>query len=171
MQVGGRFQYAAVLPGLQGFTPAPYIPSGTAAATATNAGVAGPIDPHDTMPGYQIDPGVDISDPDADSDTDGLTNHFEMTIGSNPTVADTDLDGLIDGFEVSLGTDPTGMDTDLDGFTDGMEVHFGTNPLEAATGMPGSALGTGLGDVMDPGDPGDLLVDDPMAADSGLELH
>jgi cell wall-associated NlpC family hydrolase len=173
MDVGGRFQYAAVLPGLQGFTPAPFVPAGTPSATVTPPGGTGPIDPAATMPGYQIDPGVDISDPSADSDNDGLTNHFEMTIGSNPTVADTDLDGLIDGFEASLGTDPTKMDSDLDGFTDGMEVQFGTNPLAAATGLPGSSLGTGLPGTMDPGAGPDALLtdDDPMAADSGLELH
>ena len=168
MPVGGRFQYAAVLPGLQGFTPAPYAPAAT--TTSPVATPAGTVDP--TMPGYQIDPGVDISDPNADSDNDGLTNHFEATIGSNPTVADTDLDGLIDGFEASLGTDPTKMDTDLDGFTDGMEIHFGTNPLEAATGMPGTGTGSALGGTMDPaGADADALDDDPMSADAGLELH
>ena len=72
---------------------------------------------------------MDISDPDCDSDNDGLTNHFEQLVGTNPTLADSDLDGLIDGFEATLGTDPMKMDTDLDGFTDGMEVHLGTNPL------------------------------------------
>ena len=82
-------------------------------------------DRHRVMPGYQIDPGVDISNPERTADNDGLTNHFESVIHSNPTLADSDLDGLIDGFEASLGTDPMKMDTDLDGFTDGMEVHFG----------------------------------------------
>lgn len=171
MQVGSRFQYAAVLPGLQGFTPAPYAPAATTTAPVIAPTGAAPVDPA-TMPGYQIDPGVDISDPNADSDNDGLTNHFESTIGSNPTVADTDLDGLIDGFEASLGSDPTKMDTDLDGFTDGMEIHFGTNPLEAATGMPGTGTGSALGGTMDPtGVDADVLDDDPMSADAGLELH
>ena len=65
------------------------------------------------------------------------------------------------------------MDTDLDGFTDGMEVHFGTNPLEAATGLPGTAIGSALGRHAGPatGVDADLPDDDPMAADAGLDLH
>jgi hypothetical protein len=163
MDVGSRFQYAAVLPGLQGVTPTP----------AAAIPVAAPV-----MPAYQIDPGVDISNPDLDADNDGLTNHFESVIGTNPTLADTDLDGLIDGFEASLGTDPTKMDTDLDGFTDGSEVHFGMNPLSAAAGpgLPGSGLpgsggsGSGLPSPFEPeADPGAL--DDPAHVDAGLEIH
>ena len=73
-----------------------------------------------------------------DTDLDGLTDPYEMQIGTNPAVADTDLDGLDDNLEVTLGTNPTMLDTDLDGLTDGMEVQFGTNPLDmnAGTGPP-----------------------------------
>ena len=65
-----------------------------------------------------------------DSDLDGLTDPYEIGIGSNPTVADTDLDGLDDNFEVTIGTNPTMLDSDLDGLTDGMEITYGTNPLD-----------------------------------------
>ena len=121
------------------------------------------------LPAYQIDPGVDISDPDFDSDNDGLTNHFEQLIGSNPTLADSDLDGLIDGFETTLGTDPMKMDTDLDGFTDGIEVHLGTNPLAAGSALasgesPGAPFQPGVGAA-------DLTDDDPAGAAVGLEMH
>ena len=143
MDVGSRFQYAAVLPGLQGVT-ATAAPAAVPAATTVPVTNPAPavVDPAMVLPGYQIDPGVDISDPNADSDNDGLTNHFESMMHSNPTLADSDLDGLIDGFEASLGTDPMKMDTDLDGMTDGMEVHFGANPLVAA---PDPTMGSPLG--------------------------
>lgn len=154
MQVGSRFQYAAVLPGLQGVPP-----------TAPS------------VPGYQIDPGVDISNPDMDSDSDGLTNHFESVLGSNPTMADSDLDGLVDGFEASLGINPMRMDTDLDGFTDGMEVRYGMNPLQAGTGSPmgspplGSPMGAPVGtpsvSETDPGVDDDHL----LTVDAGLEMQ
>ena len=85
---------------------------------------------------FEIDPGVDIGDPESDSDHDGLTNQFETMIGTNPTAADSDLDGLLDGVEVSAGTDPMLMDTDLDGYTDGMELHLGLDPLDADAGDP-----------------------------------
>ena len=163
MAVGNRFQYAAVLPGLQGVTPTPAGAVLPISAPATGA------EPAPVLPAYQIDPGVDITDPDFDSDNDGLTNHFEQLIGSNPTLADSDLDGLIDGFETTLGTDPMKMDTDLDGFTDGIEVHLGANPLAA-----GSALTSGEspGTPFQPGvEADDLTDDDPAGVAVGLEMH
>jgi len=182
MDVGARFQYAAVLPGLQGVTPNAAVPAvPVAPAAAAPAGSRTPVDPAVVLPGYQIDPGMDISDPNADSDNDGLTNHFESMIGSNPTLADSDLDGLIDSFEASLGTNAMRMDTDLDGFTDGMEVHYDMNPLTAEAGSPmggplgsplGTPLGTPTGTPTQPDiDPGGQGEDDPLGADAGLEMH
>jgi cell wall-associated NlpC family hydrolase len=165
MDIGDRFQYAAVLPGLQATVPTT-MP--TDPVTAPTVDPRAPV-PHDdgTVPAaFEIDPGVDISDPAADADHDGLTNEFESMIGTNPTAADTDLDGLIDGVEVSAGTDPRLMDTDLDGYTDGLELHLGLDPLVADTGpIP---LG---GDPVDPADPDGLDADDPAMADAGLDLH
>jgi len=182
MPVGSRFQYAAVLPGLQGATlPAPAAAAAPVPAPAVP--VAAPVDPTAAMPGFQIDPGIDISDPNADSDFDGLTNQFESMMKSNPTVADTDMDGLTDGFEASIGSDATRMDTDLDGFTDGMEVHFGTNPLVAdpmgspmgpSTGSPmGPSMGSPLGDTLPAtADPSALPDDDhALGADVGADVH
>lgn len=197
MDIGGRFQYAAVLPGLQGVTPpAPAATPVPAVPPATGVPIPAtttPIDPTTMMPGYQIDPGVDISDPAADSDNDGLTNYFESTIGSNPTLADSDLDGLIDGFEASIGSNAMRMDTDLDGFTDGMEVHFGTNPLVAEAHSMGSTMGQPMGSPLGqpmgsplgqpmgspfgetlpaPTDPGAIPDDDPaLGADAGVDVH
>src|SRR6478735_1466197 len=73
-----------------------------------------------------------------DTDADGLTDPYEMQIGTNPAVADTDLDGLDDNLEATLGTNPLSLDSDNDGLTDGMEVQFGTNPIDmnVGTGPP-----------------------------------
>ncbi len=168
MDIGSRFQYAAVLPGLQCVT-ATAVPGAAPAAAAVPVANPAPaaVDPAMVLPGYQIDPGVDISDPNADSDNDGLTNHFESMMHSNPTLADSDFDGLIDGLEVTLGTDPMRMDTDMDGMTDGMEVHFGANPLAAAGspfgGMPGSTPGSPMGTPL--GSPmGSTLPTEPTAS-------
>ncbi len=164
MDIGDRFQYAAVLPGLESTVPSTMPADPVIAPTADpNA----PTPPEDgTIPAaFEIDPGVDISDPGMDSDHDGLTNEFESMIGTNPTAADTDLDGLIDGLEVSAGTDPRLMDTDLDGYTDGLELHLGLNPLVADAGPLGGDPG------LDPGAPDDADADDHAMADAGLDLH
>jgi hypothetical protein len=48
-----------------------------------------------------------IDDPDADSDSDGLSNLFEFSISAtSPTSADSDDDGDSDIYEYSVGTDP-----------------------------------------------------------------
>jgi hypothetical protein len=66
-----------------------------------------------------------------DSDDDGLTDEFELSIGSDLNNPDTDGDGLDDGEEIELGADPLVTDTDGDGFDDGEEVDDGTNPTYA----------------------------------------
>jgi len=47
-----------------------------------------------------------------DSDGDGLANHEEVVIGTDPLNPDTDGDGKLDGEEVSHGTDPLDSNTD-----------------------------------------------------------
>jgi hypothetical protein len=67
----------------------------------------------------------------ADSDSDGLTDSQEVSLGTDPNNSDTDGDGLTDGAEVSThGTDPTNPDTDGDGFSDGEEVAAGKDPTD-----------------------------------------
>lgn len=76
-----------------------------------------------------------------DSDSDGLTDNYELAYGGNPgvydpgldldpSVADTDNDGLSDGDEVSVYlTSPLLIDTDNDGLSDGSEIANNSNPL------------------------------------------
>ncbi|MFC1788024.1 thrombospondin type 3 repeat-containing protein [Patescibacteria group bacterium] len=42
---------------------------------------------------------------------------------------DTDQDGLSDEFEVAIGTDSNSLDSDQDGFSDYIELEFGYDPL------------------------------------------
>ncbi|MHA2281613.1 MAG: binary toxin-like calcium binding domain-containing protein, partial [Promethearchaeota archaeon] len=60
-----------------------------------------------------------------DSDGDGLTDSFEIEIGTNPNKLDSDNDTLPDGVELSeYGTFPTNPDSDNDGLSDGEEVSY-----------------------------------------------
>lgn len=75
-----------------------------------------------------------VSDADADSDDDGLSNIKEFELGTKPFNPDTDNDGLTDGDEVNIyGTDHLKYDTDDDGISDGDEVALGTDPLSPTT--------------------------------------
>ncbi|MFP4395024.1 MAG: hypothetical protein ACLFTI_07145, partial [Anaerolineales bacterium] len=65
---------------------------------------------------------ADPNDTRWDTDGDGLSDLFEMQIGSDPTLVDTDGDGLTDYEEVQLGTSPFRADTDGDGLSDYEEV-------------------------------------------------
>lgn len=74
-----------------------------------------------------------ISVEDVDTDKDGITDGYEISIGTNPKISDTDNDGFSDGYEVNtLYTDPlianTNEDFDGDGLTNLQEKSLGTNP-------------------------------------------
>ena len=101
-----------------------------------------PDSDHDGLPdGYEIlslgsDPAdansldSTLNDGDFDTDSDGLSNHLEFTLGTDPLTADSDRDGLDDAPEVlTYQTDPLNEDTDGDGLTDGDEAALGLNPL------------------------------------------
>jgi uncharacterized repeat protein (TIGR01451 family) len=83
---------------------------------------AGETDP--TLGHPEDDPTV------VDTDGDGLSDIFEIAIGSNPNDADTDDDGVIDGLEPNPADDTDGdglinvldVDSDNDGLYDGTEM-------------------------------------------------
>ena len=75
-----------------------------------------------------------VSDADADSDEDGISNIEEISISTNPLKSDTDKDGLTDYEEVNIYyTDPIKPDTDDDGLTDYDELVLGLDPLHPDT--------------------------------------
>ena len=84
---------------------------------------------------------------DADDDNDGLTDTFELSIGTNTLLADSDLDGLTDFEEVNVDgdantytpgsdTNPLDADTDNDGLTDGEEDINGNGIFDIAEPSP-----------------------------------
>ncbi|MEX2397001.1 MAG: OmpA family protein, partial [Balneolales bacterium] len=106
----------------------------------------------------------EVIDENLDTDGDGIPDHEEIRIGTDPENPDTDGDGLSDGDELyEYETDPLNADTDGDGLTDGDEVLvYETDPLNPDTD------GDGLSD-------GDEVLDyntDPLNSDSdGDELN
>jgi cytoskeletal protein RodZ len=75
-----------------------------------------------------------------DSDSDGLTDHFELDRGFAPALADTDGDGMPDGAEYQAGTDPRTPMTD--GVTNDSAREY-TNTLtqgEASVSLTGNWL-------------------------------
>ncbi len=141
---------------------------------------------------YRIDLSFN-SDDDAvlgkagDSDTDGLTDEEEATLGTDPNNPDSDGDGILDGAEVENGTDPTdpnsgplivdadgdgltsdvdpddtNPDIDGDGLLDGEELALGTDPANEDTDADGVSdkdeLDAGT-DPLNPDTDGDGVLD------------
>lgn len=121
----GRFNYAAVIPGLGADLSDDVAPVRT-------FDIEGP-DPARYADAEQIDTDLDSLldameedyglDPNrADTDSDNLSDSYEMLrLGTDPTKADSDRDSVADSVEIALGTDPLDPDTDRDGFLDASE--------------------------------------------------
>ena len=110
--------------------------------------------------GTAVAPKYSVSGGELDSDGDGLSDAYEIQIGTNPFDPDTDKDGLTDGEEVLIyGTDPLNPDSDWDGLSDGAEVLiYGTDPLNPDTDGGGVMDGHEvIEDGTNPLDPSDDL--------------
>ncbi len=61
----------------------------------------------------------------------GLDGIVETGDETNPNQNDTDSDGLADGVELSLGSSPINVDTDDDNFSDFTEKNSGSSPINS----------------------------------------
>ncbi|HEM3504919.1 TPA: MucBP domain-containing protein [Streptococcus suis] len=96
---------------------------------------------------------VKVTDPNKDTDGDGVTDEDEKKDGTDPLNPDTDGDGVNDGDEKKDGTDPLNPDTDGDGVKDGDEKIDGTDPLNPDTDGDGVKDGDEKTDGTDPKNP------------------
>jgi hypothetical protein len=110
------------------------------------------IDPTETL-----DPFADKND----SDHDGLSNAYELSVGTDPNNADTDGDGLTDRLEIEHVMNPLEADADKDGLQDGDEVFWGTGPTTADS----DGDGTSDGDEVKSGARDPAVADEPPATD------
>lgn len=114
---------------------------GTAAAMTATA--LGDTDSDGLADTVELSVGTDPRSPDTDAD--GLTDGEEFnTYATDPLNRDTDSDLLLDGAEVNqYSTDPLDPDTDGGSIRDGVEVDRGTNPRDPADDVPATATATG----------------------------
>ncbi|NQH20529.1 YSIRK-type signal peptide-containing protein [Streptococcus suis] len=96
---------------------------------------------------------VKVTDPNKDTDGDGVTDEDEKKDGTDPKNPDTDGDGVKDGDEKKDGTDPKNPDTDGDGVKDGDEKKDGTDPKNPDTDGDGVNDGDEKKDGTDPKNP------------------
>ncbi|NQM31581.1 YSIRK-type signal peptide-containing protein [Streptococcus suis] len=98
---------------------------------------------------------VKVTDPNKDTDGDGVTDEDEKKDGTDPKNPDTDGDGVKDGDEKKDGTDPKNPDTDGDGVNDGDEKKDGTDPKNPDTDGGGVNDGDEKKNGTNPLDPSD----------------
>ncbi len=115
-----------------------------------------PTDPSDSKED------VDLPSPD------GLTNFMEYWHHTDPLDNDTDDDGLTDGYEIEVGTCPifydSHWDIDLDGLNFTQELMYGTNATDPDT--DGDGLTDGWEVFNNPNNPSEGQILDPTLNDT-----
>ncbi len=110
-------------------TSAQTLPQTTQTLPTLPPSEVGEDEPDEELPLEQQPP----APPQRDSDGDGIPDHVERVLGTDPYHHDSDGDGLSDLEELQRGLDPLRVDTDGDGLSDREELRLGLNPLLSAT--------------------------------------
>ena len=110
--------------------------------------------------------GDDTGGPPADTDGDGLFDHEESALGTDPNLADTDADGFSDYDEVQAGTNPLWSWSHV--YTGGYNVGTCENGVLPPTGATGT--GSYKGDTWDVYQPGDVSDNFTMTDQHGQEV-
>jgi hypothetical protein len=133
--VGGLWMYFAVvrnakpdtIPTIE-LTPVPEIVSPTPVVPESDTVFSDVVVPSETS-SESVDGTILFGDSVPDTDSDGLDDVREASIGTDALNWDSDGDELSDGDEVIIWkTDPLSVDSDSDGFEDGVEVKNGYSP-------------------------------------------
>jgi cell wall-associated NlpC family hydrolase len=149
-EVGKRFEFAAVIPGISDGTATPLAPASS--PVPAFAPLTAPASPPMGGP---------------DTDGDGLTDAMEQRRGLNPFAADSDGDNLADGYEIATSrTDPSKADTDGDRLDDAFELARGLDPTSPDSDSDGHLDGSLPADWRDTDADG---LDDALEIALGLD--
>lgn len=106
---------------------------------------------------------------DIDTDGDGLTDSYELLIGTDIHNSDSDGDGLSDKYENDNGLNPNQVDSDGDGLMDYDEVHlYHTNPINQDSDEDGLRDQVEITQQTDPNNASDPKDDTPDTDGDGL---
>jgi Tol biopolymer transport system component len=95
----------------------------TVAANQTAAAIAGELDTDGDGLTDQYEISINTNPYNPDSDGDRSWDGVEVQVGSNPMIPDTDADGLVDGSETLPCPSPLNPDSDQDGIIDGKDLN------------------------------------------------
>jgi len=109
-----------------------------------------------------VNTSVNAEDAQKDTDKDGLTDAFELKIGSEAYLSDTDGDGIKDGDEIGDIENP--LDTDSDKVIDVLDYDDDDDGLPTYLEAKGDSDKDGLLDYLDPDSDNDSILDGVEAA-------